>query len=212
MYMVEKILDKKEEEGQVLYRIKWKDWPMSTCTWEPVENLNNIPDMLEQFNSGIQIKKGRGRPPGSQKKLKPVNKDNSPKEKRPRGRPKGSKKEKSCLSEVIALTEKETTDDMEVQMSANGHPQENYPIQENSEESFVEEQPKMKTFEEIIFYDVPEQVLSASKADNGQIFFFCRFKERNDGSRMEDSYICCNTMETYFHHLLFDYYKVQIFP
>jgi hypothetical protein len=41
-YEVEKILDKSQDEnGQTIYKVKWKGYPDSDCTWEPEENLSN---------------------------------------------------------------------------------------------------------------------------------------------------------------------------
>jgi|LauGreDrversion4_2_1035121.scaffolds.fasta_scaffold1005916_1 hypothetical protein len=211
MYIVEKILEKKIEEGQTLYKIKWKNWPMSSCTWEPVENLENITEMIAKFeNRDLEPKegqkKGAGRPKGS-KKEKPIE---APKK---RGRPKGYKKTtKSFLQDVITLTEKET-DDMEVHMVEEKpevtmtYSEEPFPQEENPPDNILE---PIKTFQEIVSFDVPEKIMSAKKV-NEQILFLCRFKERNDGSRLEDSYVDCLTMETYFSNLLYNFYKSQIF-
>ena len=54
MYNVERILDKKFENGQTYYRIKWKGWKMADATWEPLENLNNIDEMISEFNSNFK--------------------------------------------------------------------------------------------------------------------------------------------------------------
>ena len=215
MYVVEKILEKKEEEGNTLYKIKWKGWPMSSCTWEPVENLENIPEMLSRFEKGIseeEPKKKRGRPPRGFTKEKLNETGLEQKELKKRGRPKGSlnKNKKSFLPDVIALTEKETTDEMEVNM-----PEEKaLELFQSERESQIDQYHTIyeptKTFQDIISFDIPELVLSSKKI-NEQIFFFCRFKERNDGSRLEDSYVDCQTMETYFPSLLFSFYKATIF-
>lgn len=38
-YEIEKIIEKRMFEGKVQYRVKWKDYPPSANTWEPVTNL-----------------------------------------------------------------------------------------------------------------------------------------------------------------------------
>ena len=50
-YEVEKILDRKETNGVPLYRIKWKGYPLSASSWEPLENLDTVLDMVQEFDS-----------------------------------------------------------------------------------------------------------------------------------------------------------------
>jgi hypothetical protein len=219
MYVVEKILEKKLEEGQTLFKIKWKGWPMTSCTWEPLENLDNIPEMLAKFENGKESdgegKKKRSRQKRGPNKVKPiVEKSASEGGAKKRGRPKGCKKNsKSFLQDVITLTEKET-DDMEVHMIDDKpevtvtYSEEPIPAEEINQQAYKVE--PIKSFQEIVSFDVPEMILSANKV-NDQILFLCRFKERNDGSRLEDSYVDCLTMETYFSNLLLNFFKSQIF-
>jgi len=48
-YYVEKILEKKIEKDQVKYKVKWKDWPLACATWEPLENLKDVKDKIDEF-------------------------------------------------------------------------------------------------------------------------------------------------------------------
>src|SRR5688572_1624919 len=52
LWFVEKILEKKwiKKEQQYKYKIQWKGWGPEDCTWEPIENLGTIPDMVHEFN------------------------------------------------------------------------------------------------------------------------------------------------------------------
>jgi hypothetical protein len=47
-YEVEAILDMRTKKGIKEYKIKWKDYPLDSCTWEPEENLN-CPEKLTAF-------------------------------------------------------------------------------------------------------------------------------------------------------------------
>ena len=45
-YEIEKILDKKIENDQVKYKVKWKGYPISEATWEPLRNfLGNMAEI-----------------------------------------------------------------------------------------------------------------------------------------------------------------------
>ena len=51
---IEKILDRRKIiNGDYEYKIKWKDQPLSNCTWrsyEQIKNLKNAIPLIEQFN------------------------------------------------------------------------------------------------------------------------------------------------------------------
>ena len=51
-YVVEKIIKKRTVDGRTEYFIKWKDWPASTNTWEPVEHLH-CPEKVEEFEAKL---------------------------------------------------------------------------------------------------------------------------------------------------------------
>jgi hypothetical protein len=41
-YEVEELLEKKlDEQGKEIYKVKWKGYPESDATWEPIENIND---------------------------------------------------------------------------------------------------------------------------------------------------------------------------
>lgn len=48
-FIIEKILDIKFEEGKPYFFLKWKGWPNSANTWEPMQNLDNCPLVLQAF-------------------------------------------------------------------------------------------------------------------------------------------------------------------
>ncbi|XP_076163102.1 suppressor of variegation 3-9 isoform X2 [Ptiloglossa arizonensis] len=49
LWEVEKILEKREKNGKLNYLIKWKNWGSEYNSWEPVSNLINCTDILEEF-------------------------------------------------------------------------------------------------------------------------------------------------------------------
>lgn len=50
-YEVEKILSKKKIGRRVLYLVKWEGYSVEEATWEPVSNLKNVKDLVQQFES-----------------------------------------------------------------------------------------------------------------------------------------------------------------
>lgn len=48
-YIIEDIIDFKFESGNEYFFIKWKGWPESENTWEPIEHLDNCPAILRKF-------------------------------------------------------------------------------------------------------------------------------------------------------------------
>ncbi len=60
-YQVEKILNKRIIDGQTKYLIKWMDWPATDSTWEPIENLDNVLYMVEEFKENLKEEKKKNK-------------------------------------------------------------------------------------------------------------------------------------------------------
>ncbi|KAI3697334.1 hypothetical protein L6452_30280 [Arctium lappa] len=72
-YMVEAVRRKRTRKGKPQYLIKWRGWPEATNTWEPMDNLSSIPDVIEAFEESLRERKQRSsrkykRTPQSKKK------------------------------------------------------------------------------------------------------------------------------------------------
>ncbi|KAK7287283.1 hypothetical protein RIF29_00489 [Crotalaria pallida] len=63
MYPVQAIRRKKVKKGsgKVQYLVKWLGWPESANTWEPPENLELVPDIVEAFEKSLESGKQRKR-------------------------------------------------------------------------------------------------------------------------------------------------------
>jgi transposase InsO family protein len=55
-FEVEEILDSRIRRGKLQYFVHWKDWPISSRTWEPQENLAHSPDMIDAFHRAYPSK------------------------------------------------------------------------------------------------------------------------------------------------------------
>jgi len=55
-YEVERILDRKYEDGENYYLVKWKGYDSSESTWEPIKNLIHSREIIKQFELENEIK------------------------------------------------------------------------------------------------------------------------------------------------------------
>ena len=69
-YDVEKIIDRKKIRGKYLYLVKWKGYSMNECTWEPIDNLENVKRIIDEFNSKYKTKEKE------KEKVKKIEKNN----------------------------------------------------------------------------------------------------------------------------------------
>ena len=50
IYYIERILDRRNVNGRLEYKIKWEGDPMSQSTWEPLENLKTAIELVEEYD------------------------------------------------------------------------------------------------------------------------------------------------------------------
>ncbi len=46
---MEDILGTRQYRNRTEFLVKWKGYPMSECTWEPSDNLENAPEVIAKF-------------------------------------------------------------------------------------------------------------------------------------------------------------------
>lgn len=59
IYFVDRILDKKRRNGKTFYLIKWEGYGPEQNSWEPLENLNGIKELIEKFNKKLMLIKAK---------------------------------------------------------------------------------------------------------------------------------------------------------
>lgn len=57
LYIVEKILNKRIRKGVPEYFVKWENYPSSQNTWEPINNLETVLHMVDEFEENLKNKK-----------------------------------------------------------------------------------------------------------------------------------------------------------
>jgi spore cortex formation protein SpoVR/YcgB (stage V sporulation) len=95
IYEVEAILDKKKVGSIWKYKVKWTGYSLEDSTWEPLANLTNVPELLEEFESRWQ--NGAQQPEEKKKKEK----SSLP------SQPKQKKKLKSLYESALAESKKD---------------------------------------------------------------------------------------------------------
>lgn len=53
LYEVQEFVQRKSQDGQWVYQVKWKDYDEAENTWEPLEHLENVLPMLNEFNAKL---------------------------------------------------------------------------------------------------------------------------------------------------------------
>ncbi|KAJ7950640.1 Chromo domain-containing protein LHP1 [Quillaja saponaria] len=60
-YEIEAIRRRRVRKGELQYLIKWRGWPETANTWEPLENLQSCSDVIEAFEDSLRSGKHRRR-------------------------------------------------------------------------------------------------------------------------------------------------------
>ncbi len=49
MYEVEKVIGRKTVNSKLLYRVKWRGYPLEQSTWECVSHLRYVQDLIDDY-------------------------------------------------------------------------------------------------------------------------------------------------------------------
>ena len=99
-YEVEKILDRKKVKGKFQYLIKWKGYPLSESTWEPISHLQYMKDSVNQFNALLDKAKNET--------ISPTNKENENSDNgNSRGRKKKILKKNQLINDEFGIDNKQ---------------------------------------------------------------------------------------------------------
>ena len=212
-YTVEKILDKKISKGKVLYKVKWKNYPLSQCTWEPKDNFidKSVVDDFEKEFKGKPEKRRPGRPPKNKPTIKEESEEESSHNKEESSD--SSNKEKSSESQSNSSDNAKSSEESS---SDNAKSSEESKSEKKSSESAsssiknILEMKKKKIGN--IKNDIPEKILSSKQNVNvpSDLCCFVEWKVRKDGTKPDNSYVKNSEIKEKFPYVLLDYYEEQI--
>jgi chromobox protein 1 len=195
-YYVEKVLDKKIEDGEVQYLIKWEGWSIDQSTWEPKENLENIKHLIEDFEREVleqrekEKKRRVGRPP-LKEGLKKHCED------------KEKEREKQIVNSQKNFSAK--TKDNITNSNNNLHKNHLQQSQERTEEKKLE-----NDHSDLFEMNEPEEVVGVKKDKNNGILCLIKFKERPDGLQNENTYVPSTVLKERFPKVLIKFYESKI--
>jgi len=201
-YLVEKILDKKVVDGEVQYLIKWDGWSLDHSTWEPIENLKNIKDLIESFES---------KPHESKEK----------ETKRKVGRPSSKKKlEMQEVSREREIYHSENLFSEKSKEKETYHPEKNlseqlteikdYKNKQISRTKEIEKSNLEIDYVELLKENVPDEVTGVKKDNNNGILCMVKFKVRTDGLHKDNVYIPSNILKEMYPKVLIKFYESKI--
>lgn len=197
-YYVEKVLDKKIEDGEVKYLIKWEGWSIDQSTWEPIENLNNINHLIEDFErEALELrdkekKRKVGRPP-LRESMKKLIED--------REKDKGNTKQLFNSQKVFSEKNKDNISSSSKTTLKNNDQQSKEKIEENKLDSEISD---------LLEMNEPDEIIGVKKDKNNGILCLLKFKERPDGLQIENTYIPSNVLKERFPKVLIRFYESKI--
>ena len=184
-YNVEKIIAKEKIGNEVRYLVKWENFPEADCTWEPEDNLDNVKDLLEEFNNNINENERE-----NEKDM--INIPDF--QKRKRGRPKKNNENHN-----------ENNNDS-TKLESKREKQESVRKERTPIKDYIMENP---TVDPKYGNDIPERIISLRKIQE-DLFCLTKWKCRNDGIQPEDCLVKNSFYKQKYPKLLIEYYESRV--
>lgn len=61
IYEVQKIIGKRTNSKLLQYKVKWKGYSIREATWEPIENLGNVQNLIQKYERKTELKSRKKR-------------------------------------------------------------------------------------------------------------------------------------------------------
>ena len=225
-YDVEAIVEKKKFGTKCKYLIKWVGWPINSCTWEPIENLN-CEQIVEDFEktwteshpSLNEVVKNplekRGRPkknPLAEKNISENDNfsshgsdtDNDKNIQKKRGRPKKLTSENDVSKYSINYNLKSKKEEKSENFIGKNVVNNENLIENNNDGNLV----NTGSLEN----DVPFKLKSCKRLGT-KVNLLVEWNVRGDGCKPENSYVLNHDLRKKYSDLLLDFYESKLtFP
>jgi hypothetical protein len=213
-YEVESILDKKKQQGKWKYKIKWVGYPEDQCTWEPVENLDNVVEMLQEFEAEWAKKELK-----KQMKISNLSDSNVIN---------SSLRDSNVNKKKEELKKRSRPDDMEEESTENTPQSKLVPLKKADKLRPPQgEKKKSSQLDAIILADEeacqiqgslesdkPCRLITAKlNSQTNEVNCLVEWELRNNGVKPADSYVTNKTLRDKYPYLLLDFYESRLrFP
>jgi hypothetical protein len=220
MYDVEEIVDQKKVKGKTFYLVKWLGYPSDQNTWEPVENLSNIRDMILEWEQRNKV--FIENPPKKKLIFKETNEITnindyieSYKEFGLDPIVKNCHKKKNLTSQ---RTDDKSTDDfknLSTDTNLSEDKKENKLDKSqitlsNLIENLVDKpEPLKKGLKGNIEFDLPKSIKYAQITDE-KLFFMCKWEQRTNGLEPFDSLVSHEIIKTKYPYVLIEFYESRL--
>ena len=68
-YTVEEVIGRRKKKGKYEYLIKWKDYSINESTWEPMDNLYFIKELVDEYDKSYDAKNSKKKKKGEKKEI-----------------------------------------------------------------------------------------------------------------------------------------------
>lgn len=181
-YEVENIVGKKIVKGKVFYKVKWEGYRSDLNTWEPLDNLLNVINMIEdyeEFNSKANSKRKKtlDRQVGTEVGIEVIRKIAGEEE----------REGKRELVREVGRENKIKTMDVK--------------------EEFLIPLIMLAKFD--FPKDIPIRIIGAKKILD-DLYFMTEFHKRSDGIKPDNDYLAHEILYKHYPYILLDFYETRI--
>ena len=222
-YEVEAILDKRKIGSKWKYLIKWVGWSVNSCTWEPEENLN-CNQLVKDFENVWKEKNHIFTDKNSLEKKKRFRKpslDSLTSSENDELSSQSEKNKKSFMKKrgrPRKLTENRYNSNAHKNIFSSSEEQQKTVERDNSDQNkddSIKENNAFKStaimnfLEANLDFDTPIKIKKCKRIAD-KINLLIEWKERDDGVKPEDSYVCNIELRKKHYNFLIDFYESRI--
>lgn len=203
-FLVEKIIAKKKSGKSIKYLVKWVDFPLEQSTWEPIENLENVKLLINEFEKSHKEN---------------LNLDYNP-----------VKKSNVNENEEISDSDDSKTDsDIEPKSNESNSSKSNELSEKSSNKSspIIDNKPNKidnssvqkplkadDDDESNLLHDLdtdePLRVVDSKMDHKRKVICYIEWKVRSDGMKPDSAYVSTDVLKEKFPKFLIDYYESRI--
>jgi len=216
-YLVEKIIAKKKSGKSIKYLVKWVGFPLEQSTWEPIEHLENVKILLEEFEKSQKENLNLDYNPIKNSKSKD-NEDISDSDSKTESDLE-PKSEVSVSSKSNEFSKKSSNkSDVVKRVNTKNHYINEISLKKHSEYEVDLIKPLkygVELFDDSnlqadLDFDEPFRILDSRMDEKKRVLCYVEWKIRSDGMKPDNNYLTTDILKEKFPKFLIDYYESRI--